>query len=342
MKLLIVSLLVALAISLPTDHEEMFLKFVEKHGRVYGSNYEILRRREVFSQNVYTAEKLGMLNPEAEFSAVDSPFGDLTAEEFQTQVLGHDIDSASVYRSCLAEGVTMPAQPETFPTNFDWRQHEGIINPIKNQGSCGSCWAFSTAFTIETMLNIHTDKSFDLSRQQIVDCSKGGSNVFYHGKNITVYNDGCGGGWPWSAMGDIASSGIASTEDYPYHGKEGTCESHTAVAQIGGYQCLPNNEDQIASFVANNNPISIAINANTLQFYIGGIFNNPLCSKTQVNHAINIVGYGEEEVLGHNVKFWIIANSWGKTWGQKGYFKMIRGHNMCGVANAASAPLMPK
>jgi len=134
----------------------------------------------------------------------------------------------------------------------------------------------------------------------------------------------------------ITAGGIESEEAYPYEGRDGTCtfEKSKVAVTISNYTCLPQDEAQIAAYIEKNGPVSIGINANTLQFYMGGIADpfDFLCSPKHLDHGVLIVGFGTE----NSKDYWIVKNSWGEGWGEKGFFRIIRGKNKCGVANMVS------
>jgi len=217
------------------------------------------------------------------------------------------------------------------PTSYDWRT-KGVVNPIQNQQQCGSCWTFSTIAVIESAYAIKTGKLQKLSEQEIVDCSHG--CVLEDGQQVC--NQGCNGGWMWSALTDIISWGGEELETvYPYTAETGTCKKTKAntIDPISNYTCLsgPNkaNETNMAAFLVANGPLSIAMDAGILQSYSSGIIDPTAgeCSTTSLDHAIVIVGYGVEGAK----PFWIVRNSWGESWGEQGYFRIIRGKGACGL-----------
>jgi len=177
------------------------------------------------------------------------------------------------------------------------------------------------------------------SEQLLVDCSTGCSNEPPYG---VVCNQGCGGGWQWNAFEDIMTWGGVETEtEYPYTAEDGTCQINKAdlIVPVKNYTCLTNNktsgadEAQMAAFLYANGPISVALNADYVEGYSSGIIDPPTpadCDGTSLDHAVLIVGYGTE----NNVPFWIVKNSWSASWGENGYFRIVRGQAACGI-NAA-------
>jgi len=207
--------------------------------------------------------------------------------------------------------------------SVDWRQ-KGAVTPVKNQGACGSCWAFSTTGDVEGTHFLATGNLVSLSEQDLVDCDHNG-------------DQGCNGGLPTQAMQSIIDAGGIESEDaYPYEGRDGTCtfDKSKVAVKISNYTCVAPDEAQMKAFIEKNGPVSIGINANTLQFYMGGIADpfDILCSPKHLDHGVLIVGYGVE----NSKPFWIVKNSWGQGWGEKGYFRIIMGKNKCGLANMVS------
>jgi cathepsin F len=207
------------------------------------------------------------------------------------------------------------------PQNFDWRER-GVVSEVKNQGQCGSCWSFSTTGAIESKLAIRTGELVTFSEQQLVDCDK--------------TDDGCKGGLPENAYKYIASAGgIKTDQQYPYKATEGSCSFTTdkADVQIKGSRKIPADEATMAEALINEGPLSIGLNAHYMQFYSGGI-SDPVHCDSQMDHAVLIVGFGVE----NEVPYWIIKNSWGPDWGEAGYYRIVRGKGMCGLAQDVTNP----
>jgi cathepsin F len=272
-------------------------------------------RRAIYEANVAKIASLDKMMDGADYGI--NEFAHLTSDEFRTQRMGlRGTDS----HGCAT---TTTMDSDATVDSIDWRA-KGAVTPVKNQGACGSCWAFSTTGDIEGTHFLATGKLVSLSEQDLVDCDHNG-------------DQGCNGGLPTQAMQSvITAGGIEAETDYPYEGRDGTCtfsKSKVAVT-ISNYTCLPQDEAQMAAFIEKNGPVSIGINANTLQFYMGGIADpwDVLCSRTHLDHGVLIVGFGTE----NNKPFWIVKNSWGEGWGEKGYFRIIRGTNKCGLANMVS------
>jgi len=277
-------------------------------------------------------------------------YTDMTVEEFASsgRLMPRKLNAVDA-RSCLAHGVTADytgLDLSALPTAFDWRE-KGVVNPIQDQGQCGSCWTFSTIAAIESALAIKNGASTlkKFSEQEIVDCSHGCSNEPPYGD---VCNQGCDGGWPWNAFSDVVTwKGLQTEAAYPYTAYTGTCHQkmNTMQGVITNYTCITQtqgniaDEDQMAAYLVLHGPLSIAMDATILETYTGGIIAPYAgeCSQVQLDHAIVIVGYG---TAANNQTFWIVRNSWGEDWGEQGYFRIVKGQNACGLASAVSAPIV--
>jgi C1A family cysteine protease len=214
-------------------------------------------------------------------------------------------------------------------SQVDWRK-KGAVTHVKNQGQCGSCWAFSAVGNMEGLNAIKTGKLVELSEEELVQCSGDEGNL------------GCQGGIMDKAFEWVAENGgIDTEEDYPYtsgQGLKGQCKtakkSHVS-ATFSGHVDISDDEDEMAAWVMKHGPVSVAVDAGPKwQLYNGGIKTS--CFAGRLDHGVLVVGYGTED----DVPYWIIKNSWGPMWGEAGYIRLKRGRNCNGVAeNACSAKL---
>eukprot|EP01013_Petalomonas_cantuscygni_P030453 TRINITY_DN56417_c0_g1_i1.p1 TRINITY_DN56417_c0_g1~~TRINITY_DN56417_c0_g1_i1.p1 ORF type:complete len:360 (-),score=75.48 TRINITY_DN56417_c0_g1_i1:187-1266(-) len=330
---------------------ETFEALSAHHKRSYTrGSPEYAKRYAIFQANEARIREAQKSDSKARFGW--NKFFDLSKEEFAARykmpVRRTDSkSSADMARSCLGGGATVDTRdtfqaPRGLPTSFDWRSDSrGVVSAVKNQESCGSCWAFSTTETIESAWTLAGNKPVVLAPQQIVDCSHGCANEPPYGK---VCNSGCNGGWPWAAFMDTIRMGGVDTEaDYPYRGVQGACgfnRSKTA-AHISNYTCVSGPataqpEAMMRTLMARG-PLSIAMNAEWWQFYFGGLSDPMECDAKSLDHAIQLVGWGEQKGwTGETEYYWIVRNSWGADWGEDGYIKIARGQNSCGVGNAVS------
>jgi len=341
-------------------NEALFQDFIKQHGRNYQSS-EYSFRLKVFNANLKKIQALNDNSKHATFAA--NKFADMTSEEFKAQKLGSTFTPQAYATSCLANGVSKtadsmnysPKEIQALPDAFDWRTtggkgNKGIVSPVKDQGQCGSCWTFSSTGAIESAWAKKGNDMVVLSEQLIVDCSHGCSNMPGYGP---VCNAGCNGGFQWNAFLDIINwGGLVTEAQYPYTGETGTCHmppKSQLTAPIKNYTCLsgpdPANEEQLRAFILNNGPVAIAMDAGVLQFYFGGIvdpfFPNLECDPNSLDHALLIVGWGQERNwVGTMTPYWIVKNSWSASWGDSGYFLIARNMNLCGLANAVSAVVM--
>jgi len=210
----------------------------------------------------------------------------------------------------------------------DWRT-KNAVTPVKNQGSCGSCWSFATTGVIEGALSVSSGSLVSLSEQQMIDCS---SNAKYD-------NQGCNGGLMDNAYRYLLDAGGLTTEAlYPYMSVQSKCPSRLPAfaAKITSFVDLPMAREDLLTSAANLGPVAVAIEADTevFQFYESGVFNDPTCG-TNLDHAVLLVGYGTDSRAG---SYWIIKNSWSAQWGDRGYIRLSKGNNMCGVALMPSYP----
>ncbi|CAI5696298.1 unnamed protein product [Oreochromis niloticus] len=257
-------------------------------------------------------------------------FADMEHEEYKQLISQSFLGSFNA--SLPQRGSTFFGLPEgtDLPDTVDWRD-KGYVTEVKDQKICGSCWAFSTTGVLEGQHFRKTGKLVSLSEQQLMDCSH------------SFGNNGCNGGSVKRAFQYIQANGGIDTEtSYSYEAKGQQCryKPDGIGAKCTGYvEVKPSNEDALKEAVATIGPISVGIDAshNSFRFYQSGVYDEPDCSKTVLNHDVLAVGYGTEN--GHD--YWLIKNSWGLRWGDKGYIKMSRNKsNQCGIASDATYPLV--
>jgi len=296
------------AVSLPEAQTE-FVAFVSQYNKNYATT-DILYRFNNFKATLDEIERHNAAN--FTWTKGINEFADMSNEEFMAKVVGNGFDASRVVAD---EAVMEQKVKGPIPNDVDWRT-QGVVSPIKNQGSCGSCWAFGTTGAIESANKIKTGQMVLLSEQQLVDCSG------------SAGNQGCNGGLPSSAYNWIRTNGICSAADYPYTGRDGSCKKTCKpVIRISGSTNIGRTEAAHQTAVTQQ-PLSIGIDATTLKNYKTGIFQGP-CG-TSLNHAVLTVGYTADS--------WIIKNSWGTSFGEAGFFRFARNKNLCGMLNVVNYP----
>nr|XP_020633022.1 cathepsin W isoform X1 [Pogona vitticeps] len=302
---------------------QMFQDFRARFNRTYQTQEETHERFKVFVQNLarsrdLQASELGT----AQYGV--TRFSDLTENEF-AEKFGLAPPSLPGWLPIGGLSKSPLLRKESKSQSCDWRK-AGAVTAVKDQGmECKSCWAFATASNIEALWNIHRHLPRNVSVQEIIDCA-------YQKK-------GCNGGFVWQGLLSVLnSSGLSGSELYPYVGRNQTCQKHRGrkVTTIDGYEVLPRDEKYLASVVASQGPVTALLNMKVLQGYQKGIIRRPsqACSPNHLDHAVVIVGFGDVKSRrgSWTGSYWIIQNSWGEHWGEKGYFRLNRGSNTCGIA----------
>ncbi|XP_051894012.1 procathepsin L-like isoform X2 [Pristis pectinata] len=264
------------------------------------------------------------------FTVAMNQFGDLTNEEFNTLMNGFLMNEAENSTEEEAEeydGLDDDNEDGLeLPSTVDWRT-KGLVTPVKNQGQCGSCWAFSATGALEGQWKKKKNQLISLSEQNLLDCDR--------------RSHGCRGGYMRSAFACVKRlRGINSERTYPYTA-QGYCkfQRRRIAARLQTYGGVKRREYYLARAIAAIGPISVAVNARhrSFQYYSRGVYYERRCNSRIVNHAVLAVGYGRE----NGVKYWLIKNSWGTTWGDNGYIKMVKDrNNNCGIANYMVFPIV--
>ncbi|GAB2223687.1 hypothetical protein Droror1_Dr00004425 [Drosera rotundifolia] len=340
-KFLLVALSLALVVGLSQgfdfhekdlESEESLWDLYERwrsHHTVSRSIEDKHKRFNVFKENVFHVHKVNKMDKPYKLKL--NKFADLTNHEFRTLYASSKIKHHRMLKGrAEGKGSFMYANVASVPPSIDWRT-KGAVTPVKNQGQCGSCWAFSTVVSVEGISAIKTRNLVSLSEQELIDCDKG-------------QNQGCNGGLMEYAFQFVHEKGGLTTEaNYPYAAQDGTCDSqklNSPVVSIDGYETVPQSDEDALQKAVANQPVSVAIDAGgqDFQFYSEGVFTGE-CG-TDLDHGVAVVGYGTTL---DGTKFWIVKNSWGADWGEKGYIRMQRGFSskdgICGIAMEASYPI---
>ncbi|XP_045528358.1 uncharacterized protein LOC123716588 [Pieris brassicae] len=309
--------------------EQLFFDFITTYRPEYINDHtEMAKRFEIFKNNVKRIHELNV-NERGTARYAVTKFTDLSYEEFSNKYLG--------LKPGLRDQNQIPFRmaeiPDVkIPDKFDWRSF-GAVTEVKNQGSCGSCWAFSVTGNVEGQWKIKTGELVSLSEQELVDCDK--------------LDEGCNGGLPDNAYRAIEQlGGLEAENDYPYEGVDDKCLYNKTLSRvhISGAFNISSNETDMAKWLTQNGPISIGINANAMQFYVGGVSHpwRMLCSPTNLDHGVLIVGYGVKNypLFHKRLPYWIVKNSWGTLWGEQGYYRVYRGDGTCGLNLMASSSIV--
>ncbi|KAL6527201.1 Cysteine protease xcp2 [Orobanche gracilis] len=304
----------------------LFESWLDKHGKKYKSFEEKLHRFEIFKDNLKHIDERNKKVDSSYWLGLNE-FADLSHEEFKKMYLGLNVPKRNIHESPQEFKYR---DFENLPKAVDWRK-KGAVTPVKNQGSCGSCWAFSAVAAVEGINQIVTGNLTVLSEQELINCD-------------TEYN-GCSGGlMDYAFQYIISNDGIQREDDYPYSMEEGTCEQNrgeSEVVRIDGYHDVPADERSLLKALANQ-PVSVAIEASgrDFQFYSKGVFDGE-CG-TELDHGVAAVGYGSDK----NSDYITLKNSWGPKWGEKGYIRMKKNtgesQGKCGIYKMASFPTKNK
>jgi len=323
-KLILVLLAISVAV-FAVSVEESFSSWTLLHGKNYKNPGERFHRFAIYKDNLAYIENHN--RKQVGFTVGMNQFGDLTAKEF-----------ASIYNGMRVNATGRISSADAYKHNplfemaatVDWRT-KGAVTGVKNQGQCGSCWAFSTTGSTEGAHKLKTNMLVSLSEQNLVDCS------------TAQGNQGCDGGLMDQAFQYIISNnGIDTESSYPYTAQDGTCSYSTSNigATLTSYKDVASgSEAALTSAIQTIGPISVAIDAShsSFQFYTSGVYYEPNCSPSQLDHGVLAVGYGDQS----GKDYYIVKNSWGTSWGMSGYILMSRNkNNNCGIATMSSYPIV--
>jgi len=316
--------LLALTSSFPS-----FDDWVDFHGKQYNPT-EFDYRNSVYYANL---NKIALHNYENHtWTMAVNQFADLTADEFKARYTG---GIAAPKRRSLrhSKRTSFNYTSSALPDSVDWTS-KGAVTPVKDQGQCGSCWAFSTTGSTESAWYLAKGQLVSLSEQELVDCSQ------------SEGNEGCNGGLMDQGFQYIIDNkGITTEAAYPYTAADGTCQSNgkPVAATISNFVDVPANSDSALMTAVAQQPVSVAVEAdqNSFQFYSGGVMT-AACG-TNLDHGVLAVGYGTDAANGGD--YYLVKNSWGATWGEKGYIRLGRGakfapNGQCGILMVSSYPVV--
>jgi len=286
---------------------------------VYNSLDEHDQRYNIFKKNMEIARKFNQAG-EHSFRMGITRFADMTKEEFEGW-----LKKAGGTRprpdNSIPRKVFDASKYETTPATQDWRT-QNAVTPVKDQGQCGSCWAFSTTGGIEGAHALASGTLSSFSEQELVDCSSAQGN------------QGCNGGLMDDGFDFVEKYGLCFESAYPYEAADGSCRKSSCKSQVTvtDYTDISaGSTSDLKTACGNEGPISIAVDANYWwQMYTDGIFDKR-CNPNSLDHGVLLVGYGSN--------YWTVKNSWGESWGESGYIRLTgTSANTCGLANSASYP----
>jgi len=316
--------LAALSLTLTVNHD--FELWKKEHGKSYKNVQEEAEALKAYEENdaIIRAHNAKNLS----YTLGHNEWSDMTWEKFQNTVMGElylNVPPKNTQR------VHIKLKEAKIADSVDWVT-AGAVTPVKNQGHCGSCWSFSTTGSVEGAYQIATGTLKSFSEEELVECD-------------TSKDHGCRGGLMDNAFEFIKTNGLTTESNYPYTAAGGvpgsrTCQT-TKEAQkeviLTGHTDVPQGDEDALKSAASQQPVSIAIEADksAFQMYKSGVLDSASCGQ-RLDHGVLLVGYGNDAASGKD--YWKVKNSWGTTWGEEGYVRMVRGKNMCGIAQSASYP----
>ena len=302
-----------------------FMNYISQHAKSYENMEEFYDRFELFQQTEASIAELNAANSRATFG--HNAFSDWTHQEYMSMMGLKYEETPELYINKTSDLVS------TNGDSWDWRDHAGVVTPVKDQGQCGSCWAFSATEAVESAYVIAGNEQVIMSPQELVDCSKG--LLSNHGCNGGMYYHG----WKWEE-----THMTMRESDYPYVSgttkeAQSSCgyDESKGVTYVSGYEQVSADTDSIKAAIKKQ-PVSVAINAESkvFQTYQSGILTATDNCPTKIDHAVVAVGYGYEGDQG----YYIVRNSWATVWGDQGYVKigMADGDGICGINQVVYYP----
>jgi len=321
MKAVALLLLAVVAVSALSEleYQRAFTNWISENDKQY-DHEEFFSRFNTFRANLDWINHSNTQNKT--YTVVMNKFGDMSTEEFGRTMCGYK----PTLRVSARFAGDVEAESNDEPS-LDWIA-KGAVTPVKDQGQCGSCWAFSATGAIEGGVFVAGRGLTSVAEQQLVDCSG------------STGNQGCNGGLMDYAFDYvIKNGGIGSEASYKYTARDGTCKKVPSVSTIQSYTDVPASDEAALMDAVLGRPVAIAIEADQscFQFYHAGVLNDPSCG-TNLDHGVLLVGFATDlpKPQGSGLQYWVVKNSWGTSWGAAGYIKFVRGQNQCGLTLAAS------
>ena len=310
-------------VDMDVGYYKQYERYLQDYNKNYSSSTDYWSHYYNFASNLERIDKHNLGNHTWRMGL--NNFTDMSFTDFSRMYLG-----ARPPKSSPSYSVFKYNPMGTLPDAVDWRAN-GLVTNVKDQGQCGSCWAFSAVGSIEGAHAKKTGNLVSLSEQNLVDCAQ------------QFGCDGCEGGWMNAAMEYVHyNGGLDDEQDYPYNAEDGTChyaKNESAASVKSVINITQGDDSALLHAVATIGPISVAIDAESdFQMYSSGIYTSTECDPQSLDHGVLVVGYG---VTPLGKKYYMIKNSWGGDWGMNGYIYWDRDvPNMCGIAQAASFPVV--
>ncbi|KAL7551679.1 hypothetical protein ACHAWF_017188 [Thalassiosira exigua] len=334
----------ALSSSLSTPSE--FDLFLARTNRHYPSAEERARREAVHDANVANVRRWNEEHSGRTTFALNERFLDMETKEVMRIRGGHVPDDDDEDDSFTVYQVPKDFDPSTLPESFDWRDHlVGSVGPIKDQGFCGSCWAFSLISSLESHWRITHGESVTLPEQFVNDCAWSDS---------THACDGGDSGYAAKALINRFDGRVPTRDEYGgylsvdgacYNGEGGSASPSRGV-RLTDWVVLPSRDDIATKHALyTKGPLAVSLNVvDEALYYANGVLDVASCAKNgekNLDHAVNLVGWGVDELPdGSKASHWILRNSWSDLWGDSGYFKVRMGERDCGVTTNAGFPVV--
>jgi cathepsin F len=305
---------------LQDEPRSLWNQYMTDYRLSFGDEEVAEARFQTFQDNLGVIRELNLRSNHATFGI--TKFTHLSQDEFKKQYLTlRTTDRSEGPVAELYSQNVIDALPDT----FDWRDKKAVTD-VKDQGQCGSCWAFSATGNMEGQWFLAGHTLTSLSEQNLVDCD-------HECLDPNDCDAGCEGGLQPNAYNYVIKNGGIDTEDsYPYTAEDDTCafKANSVGAKISNWTFISKDEDQAQAYLVEHGPLAVAVDATIWQFYFGGVIT--VGCGTSLDHGVLIVGYGNEtDIWGQQITYWTIKNSWGADWGYSGYVYIEKGSGCCGV-----------